>query len=87
MLNKLLLITILFISFSVNAKVKFCANSDVINSFLSKSGNIQSILDCAKESEKNNLGFKSISQFAFILDKEIDDKIFYFSLQSPHTPI
>lgn len=84
MLNKLLLITILFISFSVNAKVKFCANSDVINSFLSKSGNIQSILDCAKESEKNNLGFKSISQVAFILDKEIDDKIFYFSFPMMH---
>lgn len=82
--NKILLLILTFISLSVEAKIKFCSDKNIINSFLSNNTSFSEVVDCAKESDKNNLGFKNNNQIAFVLDKEIDNKVFYFSFPMIH---
>ena len=43
---------------SVQANVKYCTDTDVINSFVELKGSVAQISECAKTTKKNNLGVK-----------------------------
>ncbi len=79
----IVLIFILFSSLGYT-KVKFCSNPELISSFKKDKTSYHQLVDCAKETIKNNLGFKNVKQAAFILGSEVERKIFYFSFPMIH---
>jgi signal transduction histidine kinase len=83
-LNKLVLLLLILFSISVQANVRFCSDPTIISNFLNSKTNIVQIQNCAKIAKKNNLGFKNTKQVAFILDNELNDKLFYFSFPMIH---
>ncbi len=83
-LNKIAFLFIFLISMSVQANVKYCTDTDVINSFVELKGSVAQISECAKTTKKNNLGFKNTTKVAFILNDELSNKLFYFSFPMIH---
>jgi signal transduction histidine kinase/FixJ family two-component response regulator len=84
-LNRLILtLFILLISLSSQAKLKFCDQPQVVDSFISNHKNISDVINCSKETKSFNLGFIKSSKTIFVLDGDLDHKIFYFSSPMIH---
>ncbi len=66
------------------AGVKYCDQASVIRKFEQNKILTQEIIDCAKKANKSNLGFKGESKILFVLDRAIDNKVFYFSFPMIH---
>ena len=66
------------------ANVKYCNNPAIVNEYDQNKNNIEAIVKCSEEVKKVNLGFQGTNKVIFVLDKEIDNKIFYFSFPMMH---
>lgn len=84
MLNKLFLIFSLLLSVTANANVKYCNDPDIVSRFEESKTNTDAVIKCSEESKKVNLGFQGTRKVIFVLDKDIDNKIFYFSFPMMH---
>jgi signal transduction histidine kinase/FixJ family two-component response regulator len=83
-LSKIIFLLFTLVSFATHAKLKLCDQETVINQFLQDKGKLSSIVDCAKETDGPNLGFNKSTKTVFVLDNNIDNKIFYFSFPMIH---
>lgn len=66
------------------AKVKYCDDKDIIDNFNAAKANLGQLISCAKETDQANLGFSKSRNLIYILDDEINNKIFYFSFPMIH---
>ena len=88
MLNKkkrLFTFILLFSSLSIQASIKICHNQEAIDEFKKNPLSITKLESCVnQDTSLVSYGFKKGSDSAFILDKGISNKIFYFSFPMIH---
>lgn len=81
--NKVILLLLLIFSANSHAGLKLCADETIINAFI-QSKDTSALVNCAKNTKSSNLGFKASTKTVFLLEKELDKKVFYFSFPMLH---
>jgi signal transduction histidine kinase len=83
-LHFLVSISIIIFTANIEASIKVCHQQNLIHTFQKTKTNIKELESCSNQKQSITHGFKEKSKSIFILDKELKNKILYFSFPMIH---